>query len=369
MYVSTIRLTIFLFVTTALASVVELDTSNFNDLVLNSGKNTLVKFYASWCSHCSKLEPVWEELATAYEKEPNVQIARIDADKHQKVGKQYGIDGYPTIKLFKKDDVQHPIEFEGARSVESFTNFISAHTGVKPPGSAPSLVVKLNDLNIEDIVGHKDAFIAVTADWCGHCKRLKPTWQKLAEIYQGDSDVVIIGQVQVTDPEPSEWIKEKFQIRSFPTLLYIKNGDWQNPEIYDAPRTLAAFTEFVNERAGTTRAEDGGLHPDAGLLHSLDDLVSTFVGSTKQERVKLANKLTEALNNLKKEHKYAKEIRYYTKLINSLVNGPYDFIPREIARLEKMLNEDLAPEARDSALFRLNILRYFNSCITPNTHK
>ncbi|ESW95972.1 hypothetical protein KL918_003533 [Ogataea parapolymorpha] len=369
MFISTVKFAILLFVTATLARVLELDTSNFDDVVLNSDKHTLVKFYASWCSHCSKLEPVWEELATAYEKEPNVQIARIDADKHQKVGKRYGINGYPTIKLFKKDDVQHPIEFEGARSVEAFNNFISAHTGVKPPSSASNLVVKLNDLNIEDVVGGKDAFIAVTAEWCGHCKNLKPIWQKLAEIYQGDSDTVVIGQVQVTDPEPSDWIKEKFQIRSFPTLLYVKNGDLQNPEIYEAPRTLSAFTEFVNERAGTTRAEDGGLHPDAGLLHSLDDLVSTFVGSTKHERVKLANKLTEALNDLKKENKYAKEIRYYSKLVNSLVNGPYDFIPREIARLEKMLGEDLAPEARDSALFRLNILRYFNSCITANTYK
>lgn len=35
---------------------------NFDDVVLNNGKDTLIEFYAPWCGHCKKLTPVYEEL-------------------------------------------------------------------------------------------------------------------------------------------------------------------------------------------------------------------------------------------------------------------------------------------------------------------
>lgn len=35
---------------------------NFDDVVINNGKDTLVEFYAPWCGHCKKLAPVFDEL-------------------------------------------------------------------------------------------------------------------------------------------------------------------------------------------------------------------------------------------------------------------------------------------------------------------
>ena len=33
---------------------------NFEDLVTNSKKDVLIEFYAPWCGHCKKLEPVYK---------------------------------------------------------------------------------------------------------------------------------------------------------------------------------------------------------------------------------------------------------------------------------------------------------------------
>lgn len=35
---------------------------NFDEIITNNGKDTLIEFYAPWCGHCKKLAPVYDEL-------------------------------------------------------------------------------------------------------------------------------------------------------------------------------------------------------------------------------------------------------------------------------------------------------------------
>lgn len=35
---------------------------NFEEVVSNNGKDTLIEFYAPWCGHCKKLAPAFDEL-------------------------------------------------------------------------------------------------------------------------------------------------------------------------------------------------------------------------------------------------------------------------------------------------------------------
>lgn len=35
---------------------------NFDEVVTNNGKDTLIEFYAPWCGHCKKLTPIYDEL-------------------------------------------------------------------------------------------------------------------------------------------------------------------------------------------------------------------------------------------------------------------------------------------------------------------
>lgn len=57
-----------------------------------------VMFYAPWCSHCKRTEPVWAHVAQSLVN-TNVRVAKIDCTRFTAVGKHFNINSYPTIML------------------------------------------------------------------------------------------------------------------------------------------------------------------------------------------------------------------------------------------------------------------------------
>ena len=57
-----------------------------------------MKFYAPWCGHCKKLEPVWMQVAQQL-AHSEVRVGRVDCTKYSSMASHFGIRGYPTIKL------------------------------------------------------------------------------------------------------------------------------------------------------------------------------------------------------------------------------------------------------------------------------
>ena len=65
----------------------------------------------------------------------------------------------------------------------------------------------------------KPVFLDFWADWCGPCKMLGPTFERLAEKY---GHQVTFAKVNVDEmPE----VANKFAIRSIPTLLLMQGGN------------------------------------------------------------------------------------------------------------------------------------------------
>ena len=43
----------------------------FNEIVMDTKKDVLIEFYAPWCGHCKKLEPVYKKLGKKFKVEIN----------------------------------------------------------------------------------------------------------------------------------------------------------------------------------------------------------------------------------------------------------------------------------------------------------
>ncbi|GLV33639.1 Thioredoxin-related transmembrane protein 3 [Carabus blaptoides fortunei] len=95
--------------------------------VRREGDNWLVMFYAPWCGHCKRLEPIWAHVAQSLYK-TNIRVGRIDCTRFSSLATEFAIQGFPTIKFIKSDD-DHT--FHGDRTKEDIVNFALRMAG--PP--------------------------------------------------------------------------------------------------------------------------------------------------------------------------------------------------------------------------------------------
>jgi len=79
--------------------------------------------------------------------------------------------------------------------------------------------VELTEKNFDNLVFNsgKAGFVKFFAPWCGHCKKMKPDWDRLGEEFE-DSKKVIIGDVDCTSPGGKP-LCERFGTQGFPTIM------------------------------------------------------------------------------------------------------------------------------------------------------
>ena len=78
--------------------------------------------------------------------------------------------------------------------------------------------VELTAANFDEVTS-QDGIVLVDfwADWCGPCKRFAPVFERSSEKHQD----IVFGKV---DTEAQPEISAKFDIRSIPTIMAIRDG-------------------------------------------------------------------------------------------------------------------------------------------------
>lgn len=125
------------------------------------------QFYAPWCGHCQQLVPEYSKLATALKGV--AKVGAVNADEHRSLGGQYGVKGFPTIKIFGANK-KSPIDYNNQRTAQAIadaalaeakkkvTEKLSGRSGGGSSGGSGGSgdVVELTDSNFDKLVLQSD---------------------------------------------------------------------------------------------------------------------------------------------------------------------------------------------------------------------
>jgi len=189
-----------------------------NDLVL-------AEFFAPWCGHCKALAPEYEEAATTL-KEKNIKLAKVDCTEEADLCQSFGVEGYPTLKVFRGPDNVTP--YSGARKAPAIVSYMTKQ-------SLPAVSILTKD-TLEDFKTADKVVLVAYFD--AEDKTSNTTFTTIAEklrdnyLFGATSDAAVAKAEDVT----------------FPSIVLYKSFD-EGKNVFTETFDVDAIEKFANTAA------------------------------------------------------------------------------------------------------------------------
>ena len=83
-------------------------------------------FFTKWCPYCKKARPIWDNLKEEYNNKTlngkTLSFKEVDCEKDEALADQFNIEGYPTIKLIKGNQV---VDYDAKPDEKSLREFLN----------------------------------------------------------------------------------------------------------------------------------------------------------------------------------------------------------------------------------------------------
>lgn len=81
--------------------IIKVDSTNFQEKILDNENIVLIDFYADWCEPCKVFSKILERVAV---ENPDAQIVKINIDEETDLATQYNIISIPTLVVVKNGE-------------------------------------------------------------------------------------------------------------------------------------------------------------------------------------------------------------------------------------------------------------------------
>ena len=116
----------------------EISTKSEFDKYIMNNDYVISIFHADWCGHCKRFLPIFDEASRYKIINNKWKFLKIPCSKYESLCNSFSIDGYPTIKTFKKSK---EISSKPPRELDSFLEFLIKIS------SDPLIYISNNDIN------------------------------------------------------------------------------------------------------------------------------------------------------------------------------------------------------------------------------
>ncbi|KAG6054857.1 hypothetical protein E4U17_003403 [Claviceps sp. LM77 group G4] len=239
----------------------------------------LAEFFAPWCGHCKALAPEYEEAATSL-KEKNIALAKIDCTEEADLCQKHGVEGYPTLKVFRGPESSSP--YNGQRKAAAITSYM-----VKQSLPAVSALTKstLEEFKTADKV-------VVVAYIAADDKASNETFASVAESLR---DEYLFGGVNDAAVAEAEGVK-------FPSIVLYKDFD-EGKNIFKEKFEVEAIQKFTKTAATPLI---GVVGPDTYADYMSAGLPLAYIfAETPEERDSFSKELKTVAEKYKGEINFA----------------------------------------------------------------
>ncbi|KAF8655196.1 hypothetical protein AX16_003228 [Volvariella volvacea WC 439] len=258
----------------------ELTPTNFKQITAHG--TWFVEHFSPWCHHCKAFAPTWEKLVEEVKVlQLPVELAQVNCASYGDLCEANGVTGYPQMTLYREGEALET--FKGSRELERLIAFLTSHSRPEPrpniqvdaeaqinnaqeeqPPAVPQphtpehreqesarvvanpqgeVLVLDGDSFEKELANGNPVFVKFYAPWCGHCKKLAPTWKQLARHMQNQ---LTIAEVNCDD---NSSLCGSQGVQGYPTLKFYAPGGVVSE--YSGGRKLEQLKAFAEKASSS----------------------------------------------------------------------------------------------------------------------
>lgn len=259
------------------------DAGSLTRLIKKEPKPILIMFYAPWCGFCKSLKPEYSAAATELKGHSVLAAIDVNRPENSMIRNQYNITGFPTLLYYQNGRLK--FQYEGENNKNGLIHFMKdpreAPVKIKEPdwSDTDSEVVHLSADNFDPVLRDEaSALVMFYAPWCGHCKRMKPEYERAAAKLKMED---IPGTLAALDATKDAAVASQFNVRGYPTIKYFVNGEFKFDVNIREANKIFEFMKDPKEPPPPPPPEKSWSEESSEVVHLIDENYKTFLKKKK----------------------------------------------------------------------------------------